>query len=101
MLSPLLRENANFRRFFLGQSVSLIGDQITAIALPLTAVLASRNLLRNRLRTSDAVARLADVAIDQDLGFGLVAQGDQRHVPVSDGEERNFRCHGVSTPLYG
>jgi len=32
--------NLDFRRFFLGQSVSLIGDQITAIALPLTAVLA-------------------------------------------------------------
>ena len=40
MLPPLLRENANFRRFFLGQSVSMIGDQITTIALPLTAVLA-------------------------------------------------------------
>jgi len=40
VLSPLLRENLNFRRFFLGQSVSMIGDQITAIALPLTAVLA-------------------------------------------------------------
>jgi MFS family permease len=39
-IPPLLRENANFRRFFLGQSVSLIGDQITLIALPLTAVLA-------------------------------------------------------------
>jgi MFS family permease len=37
---PLLRENVNFRRFFLGQSVSLLGDQISAIALPLTAVLA-------------------------------------------------------------
>ena len=40
VLPPLLRSNPNFRRFFLGQSVSLIGDQITAIALPLTAVLA-------------------------------------------------------------
>jgi MFS family permease len=40
VLSPLLRENPNFRRFFLGQSVSMIGDQITTIALPLTAVLA-------------------------------------------------------------
>jgi MFS family permease len=39
-LPPLLRENASFRRFFLGQSVSLVGDQITTIALPLTAVLA-------------------------------------------------------------
>ena len=40
VLPPLLRSNANFRRFFVGQSVSLLGDQITAIALPLTAVLA-------------------------------------------------------------
>ena len=40
MLPPLLRENTNFRRYFIGQAVSLIGDQITLIALPLTAVLA-------------------------------------------------------------
>ena len=36
---PLLRENRDFRRFFTGQSISLVGDQITLIALPLTAVL--------------------------------------------------------------
>jgi len=40
MLPPVLRENTNFRRYFIGQAVSLIGDQITLIALPLTAVLA-------------------------------------------------------------
>jgi MFS family permease len=40
MIPSLLRENLNFRRFFIGQSVSLLGDQISAIALPLTAVLA-------------------------------------------------------------
>jgi MFS family permease len=40
VIPPLLRGNPNFRRFFIGQSVSLLGDQITAIALPLTAVLA-------------------------------------------------------------
>jgi MFS family permease len=40
VLPPLLRENANFRRYFIGQAVSLVGDQITLIALPLTAVLA-------------------------------------------------------------
>ncbi len=39
-VTPLLRENVNFRRYFVGQSVSLLGDQITTIALPLTAVLA-------------------------------------------------------------
>lgn len=36
----VLRTNRNFRNYFVGQSVSLLGDQITAIALPLTAILA-------------------------------------------------------------
>jgi MFS family permease len=40
VIPPLLRESPDFRRFFLGQSVSLLGDQVSAIALPLTAVLA-------------------------------------------------------------
>jgi MFS family permease len=35
----LLRENVPFRRFFAGQAVSLVGDQITLIALPLVGVL--------------------------------------------------------------
>jgi len=39
LIPPLLRENREFRRFWVGQSVSLFGDQITSIALPLTAVL--------------------------------------------------------------
>ena len=36
----MLRNNANFRRYFFGQSVSLLGDQVSIIALPLTAILA-------------------------------------------------------------
>jgi MFS family permease len=40
LIPPVLRENANFRRYFVGQSVSLLGDEVAAIALPLTAVLA-------------------------------------------------------------
>lgn len=39
-MPQVLRTNRNFRNYFVGQSVSLLGDQITAIALPLTAVLA-------------------------------------------------------------
>jgi len=35
----LLRENRDFRGFFVGQSISLLGDQITLIALPLVGVL--------------------------------------------------------------
>ncbi|MCW2905781.1 MAG: major facilitator superfamily permease, partial [Actinomycetia bacterium] len=38
-ISPLLRETA-FRRYWGAQSISLVGDQITSIALPLAAVLA-------------------------------------------------------------
>ena len=39
VVPPLLRESPRFRRFWLGQSVSLLGDQISLIALPLVAVL--------------------------------------------------------------
>ncbi len=40
VIPPLLAGNTGFRRFWIGQTVSLFGDQITLIALPLTAVLA-------------------------------------------------------------
>ena len=39
-IPTLLRENARFRRFWAGQAVSLVGDQVSLIALPLVAVLA-------------------------------------------------------------
>jgi hypothetical protein len=40
VVPELLRDNLQFRRFFAGQAISLVGDQITLIALPLVAVLA-------------------------------------------------------------
>ena len=40
LVPPLLRESPTFRRFWAGQAISLLGDQITMIALPLVAVLA-------------------------------------------------------------
>jgi MFS family permease len=39
VVPSLLRENPQFRRFWLGQSISLLGDQVSLIALPLVAVL--------------------------------------------------------------
>ena len=39
MIPRLLRENVAFRHFFAGQTISLLGDQVSFIALPLTAVL--------------------------------------------------------------
>jgi MFS family permease len=66
ILPPLVRENANFRRYFIGQSVSLFGDQIAGIALPLTAIL-----------TLDAgpgqVAALGAAALVPNLLFALHA----------------------------
>jgi MFS family permease len=40
ILPPLLRENRAFGTFFAGQAISLVGDQVSIIALPLVAVLA-------------------------------------------------------------
>jgi MFS family permease len=40
LIPSLLHEDSRFRRFWAGQSVSLVGDQISVIALPLVAVLA-------------------------------------------------------------
>ena len=39
MIPALLRENRPFRVYFAGQAVSLVGDQVSLIALPLAAVL--------------------------------------------------------------
>ncbi len=38
MIPPILRER-NFRNFWLGQSISVFGDQITLLAIPVVAVL--------------------------------------------------------------
>jgi MFS family permease len=39
VIPPLFREDPRFARFWAGQAISLIGDQVTVLALPLTAVL--------------------------------------------------------------
>jgi MFS family permease len=40
LVPELLRDNREFRTFFAGEAISLVGDQISLIALPLVAVLA-------------------------------------------------------------
>jgi len=66
VLPPLLKRNRNFRRYFVGQAVSLIGDQVGLIALPLTAVLA--------LDASPAqMGALTTVALVPNLLFSLHA----------------------------
>ena len=41
LVPPLLRER-EFGRFWTGQTISLFGDQVSGIALPLTGVLVLR-----------------------------------------------------------
>ena len=66
MLPPLLKRNRNFRRYFIGQAVSLIGDQVGLIALPLTAVLALD-------ATPGQMGLLTTVALVPNLLFSLHA----------------------------
>jgi MFS family permease len=65
-IPPLLRRNRNFRRYFTGQAVSLIGDQVSLIALPLTAVLALD-------ATPGQMGALTTVALVPNLLFSLHA----------------------------
>jgi MFS family permease len=66
VIPPLLRQNTNFRRYFVGQSISMLGDQVSLIALPLTAVLA--------LHASPAqMGALLTVALIPNLLFALHA----------------------------
>jgi MFS family permease len=82
VLPPLLRTNPNFRRYFFGQSVSLLGDQISAIALPLTAVLALH-------ATAGQMGALTTAYLVPNLLFSLHAgawvdsRGDRRAVMLA------------------
>jgi len=66
VLPPLLKRNRDFRRYFIGQGVSLIGDQIGLLALPLTAVLALG-------ATAGQMGLLTTIALVPNLLFSLHA----------------------------
>jgi MFS family permease len=82
VIPPLLRENKNFRRYFIGQSISMLGDQVSLIALPLTAVLALH-------ATPGQIGALLTVALIPNLLFSLHAgvwvdrRGRRREVMVA------------------
>jgi MFS family permease len=82
VIPPLLRENRNFRRYFIGQSISMLGDQVSLIALPLTAVLALH-------ATPGQIGALLTVALIPNLIFSLHAgvwvdrRGRRREVMIA------------------
>ena len=90
LVPPLLRDSPTFRRYWLGQAVSLVGDQVTLIALPLVAVLVldanaaqmgylvAAELLPNLLFSlhagawADRRARKRKIMIGTDIGRALL-----------------------------
>ena len=66
VIPPVIRHNRNFRNYFIGQAISLLGDQITLIALPLTAVLALH-------ATAAQMGTLTTIALVPNLIFSLHA----------------------------
>ncbi|HEY3961338.1 MAG TPA: MFS transporter [Gaiellaceae bacterium] len=77
VLSPLLRENANFRRYYVGQAVSLLGDQVALIALPLTAVLAL-HASAGQMGVLTTVALVPNLLFSLHLGVWLDRIGRRR-----------------------
>ena len=78
VIPPVLRDNRNFRNYFFGQAVSLLGDQITLIALPLTAVLALH-------ATPAQMGALTTVALVPNLIFSLCTRAAGSTVAAAAG----------------
>ena len=82
LVPPLLRESRQFRTFFAGQAISLVGDQVSLIALPLVAVLALD-------ATPAQMGYLVTAALLPNLLFSLPAgvwvdrRGRRRHVMIA------------------
>ena len=82
VLPPLLRENQNFRRYFIGQAVSLLGDQVTLIALPLTAVLAL-HASAGQMGALTTAALIPNLVFSLHAGSWVDKRGNRRHVMLA------------------
>jgi MFS family permease len=82
VLAPVLRENANFRRYFVGQAVSLLGDQVSLIALPLTAVLAL-HATAGQMGALTTVYLLPNLLFSLHAGVWIDRRGRRRQVMLA------------------
>jgi len=82
VIPPLLRGNANFRRYFIGQSVSLVGDQISLIALPLTAVLAL-DATPGQMGALTTAYLIPNLIFSLHAGVWVDRRGDRRRVMIA------------------
>jgi MFS family permease len=89
VIPPLLRENRNFRRYFTGQVVSLVGDQITLIALPLTAVLAL-DASPGQMGALTTIALVPNLVFSLHAGSWVDRRGGRRAVMLATDVGRAF-----------
>jgi len=73
---------ANFRSFWLGQTVSVIGDQVTALALPLVAILVLHADARD-MGLLTAVGLLPHLFFSLPAGVWLERVQHRRHVMIA------------------
>lgn len=79
-LPPLLRD-VGFRRYWLGQSLSLLGGQISLLAFPLTAVLVLKtNAIGMALLT--AVGALPSLFFSIPIGAWVDRRGQRRYIMI-------------------
>ena len=82
LIPPLLAENREFRRFWAGQIISLFGDQVTLLALPLIGVL----LLRADARQMGyllAAGLVPNLLFALHAGSWVDRNGRRRHVMIA------------------
>jgi MFS family permease len=82
VIAPVLRENADFRRYFVGQAVSLFGDQVALIALPLTAVLAL-HATAGQMGALTTVYLLPNLIFSLHAGVWVDRRGRRRQVMIA------------------
>ncbi len=82
LVPPLLRERQGFRRFWIGQTISLFGDQFTLLALPLVAVLAL-DASPAQMGYLDAAALLPNLLFSLHAGAWIDRRGHRRQVMIA------------------
>ncbi len=82
ILPPLLRQSSTFRRYWGAHTVSLVGDQISMIALPLVAVVAL-DASASQMGYLTAVAIAPNLLIALHAGAWVDRRGGRRQVMIA------------------
>jgi MFS family permease len=81
LVPALLRTHPQFRRFWTGQTVSLIGDQVTFIALPLVAVIVL-DASAAQMGYLTAAALIPNLLFSLHAGALVDRRGHRRHLMI-------------------